>query len=118
MEHTEVKEELPPVSRGLLQALLYFDIFHYPLKAKEIWHATPYPVFDPTTINNSLEELVSDGYVKNKQGYYYVNLTSGIVENRIRGNALAQKHLATAQPYLRLVASFPFVRGVFLSGSI
>jgi len=41
-----------------------------------------------------------------------------LVTKRLDGNRLAEQRMKTARKYSRLIASFPFVRAVMLSGSI
>ncbi len=100
----------------LLRALLYFDIFDYPLTQNEIVR------FSPVVVNSSceqlLESLVRQNIIFRFGDFYSIKNDPSLAERRQKGNALAEKRMRNARTYSRLVASFPFVRAVLLSGSI
>ncbi|MEX0986736.1 MAG: hypothetical protein WD052_04600, partial [Bacteroidales bacterium] len=51
-------------------------------------------------------------------GFYCLGDNPGIVQRRMDGSLRAKNRLKTAIRYSRIISRFPFVRGVFLSGSI
>ena len=51
-------------------------------------------------------------------GYYYIGIDLGKVEKRIEGNKLAEKRMKNARFFSGVIASFPFTRGVYISGSL
>jgi len=107
------------LAHELLKALLYFDIFHFPLTAKEIKR------FCGT--NTTLEEVESElgffeklGYLQRKGEFYScskedINI---LVDRRIKGSLRAIQMLKKAVKYSTIISYFPFVRGVYLSGSL
>ena len=103
----------------LLKALLYFDIFQYPLTLKELRQFCG-TLTTLEEIENELGFLEKLGYVKQQQGFYSTADAdiSFVVERRIKGNTKAQQMLKISKRYSRLISFFPFTRGVYLSGSL
>ena len=102
--------------KNVLWTLLYFDIFHYPLTEKEIgWYS-------PRALNEqwqtSLVSLVSGKYIYLLNGFYTLHEDRNLVTRRQAGNLLATKRMKEAQRFSSLIAHFPFVRSVMLSGSL
>jgi hypothetical protein len=102
--------------KQLLRALLYFDIFDYPLTAEEIVQFSAAPTLFPSY--QVLEKLTSQGLIFRFQDFYSLQNNPGLVSRRLNGNALAEQKMKTAKKFSKLVSMFPFVRAVMLSGSI
>ncbi|HTH54902.1 MAG TPA: hypothetical protein VL728_02575 [Cyclobacteriaceae bacterium] len=104
------------VDKALVRAILYFDIFNYPITADEA------RAFAPSSIkgrsDHLLDNLVSQGILFKLDEFYSVRNDPSMVTKRLEGNRLAERRMQTARKYSRLIASFPFVRAVMLSGSI
>jgi len=104
------------VEKHFLRALLYFDIFNYPLTAVEVARYSPAIVnFSP---DRFLEDLVSRKMLFRFENFYALQEDPQIALRRLKGNALAEKKMKTAKKFSYLVSLFPFVRAVMLSGSI
>ncbi|WP_435354583.1 hypothetical protein [Emticicia sp. SJ17W-69] len=99
----------------ILQAIIYSNIFQYPLTKEEIFHRTSLSVVE---VEKGLEDLKANGQIFLIENYYCLQNQAQLVENRIKRNKLAEKRLPTARFITRIIALFPFIRGVFLSGSI
>jgi hypothetical protein len=102
--------------KNILLPLLYFDIFNYPLTEEEIMRFAPSPL--AADFGSDLVNLTDRQLVYRFGDYYSVTNDPSSVDRRKAGNALAQKKMPTARKFARLMASFPFVRAVMLSGSI
>jgi len=106
------------IGQCIIQTVLYFDVFKYPLTADEIYQnmsvETPKDVF-----LQELDQLIHMGLLKKKEGYI-LNSSSleTIVERRVKGNTAAERILPLAHCYAKKVASFPFVEGVCISGGL
>src|SRR5258706_389023 len=102
--------------KALLRAIMYFDVFNYPITAEEAL------AFAPLSIDHSskprLQNLVDEKVIFKLGKFYSIQNNFELVERRLRGNLLAERKMKTAEKYSRLISSFPFVRGVLLSGSI
>jgi hypothetical protein len=106
-------------SNAALSTLLYFDLFHHALTEEEIHqylHFTPMP-FEETA--KSIDTLVSEGFVQKTNNHFYLSgANREIIEKRKQGEEASGKALRTAKKYTRIIAMFPFVRAVFISGSL
>jgi hypothetical protein len=106
-------------SKAVLNTLLYFDIFRHPLTKEEIHQYLHHTDILLEEISFSIEELIEEGYIREENALFFISGNhSGIIEKRKRGEEYSEKSIKTARKYSKLIAAFPFVRAVFLSGSI
>lgn len=112
----EVKK-LSPVSSSIVKALLYFDIFDYPLLFEEIkeYNNTEAAEVDLT---KALDELVKNKSLCFQDGFYFLPEKHEIVGRRKDGNQLAEKYFKIAMRVSRFISYFPFVRCVCISGTL
>ncbi len=107
---------LKPVStKSLEEVLHYFDFFNHALAAEEILRYIAVPA-SLSKVKEGLQLLTMEGLVYEKQGWFA--LDSASLELRIKHEQLNQKRLKLARRVGRFIALFPFVRGVYLSGSL
>jgi len=109
-------EYFTEVDKALIRSILYFDIFNYPITAEEARAFAPFLI--DLDCAQCLDNLVSQGILFKHGDFYSVRNDAGLAARRLEGNRLASQRLKTARKYSRLIASFPFVRAVMLSGSI
>ncbi len=102
----------------VLKLLLYFDVFSHPLKEEEIRQYLGVPEKDIAKLESALQYLKSQGLVNFFEGYYFTGTDRTKVSRRKQANLYAEKRMKTALVFSRIISWFPFVRGVFLSGSI
>lgn len=102
----------------LVKILLYFDVFSYPLTKGEIISYSGIGRNGKQSADRILDSLKERGFVNYYRGYYYVGNQQSIVPRRIEGNRRAAGRMRDAMRYSRIIAAFPFIRGVFLSGSL
>lgn len=103
---------------GILSTLLYFDLFSYPLTRNEIFKYCHAPLDSDLELDTVLARLVELGLVKHEGMFYFVNSSNHVVERRINGNLCAESALKRARFFSRLISVFPFVKAVFISGSL
>ncbi|MEO8086446.1 MAG: nucleotidyltransferase domain-containing protein [Bacteroidota bacterium] len=108
----------PDARSAVIRTLLYFNIFNHPLTEKEIFNLLQQKEIVESGIESALESLIHDGIIQFHQGYYFLNNTSNIIQRRIDGESNAAKSFAIAKKYSKLIAKFPFVRSIALSGSL
>jgi hypothetical protein len=106
------------VAEKILRFLIYFDLFSYPLTKEELAAFTGTGTDEATLLDKALQSLVESGIIFLHKGFYHLNPDKMIIERRIKGNELALKRMKTALRFSKIIARFPYVRGVLLSGSI
>ncbi len=93
--------------------LLYFDLFDHPLTSEEIY------TFFPEKLDFAdFERQLSTCDIPSSKGMYHVRETNDLVSIRKRREADARTMLAASAIVGKALKIFPFVRGVFLSGSL
>lgn len=108
---------LRELSAAVLRVLAYFDVFKHPLTAQEVFEYCDYPPADVAAVQTELAELSRLGCVREEGGYYALDAGSS-VDQRQRAAARCTEYLRQGYRYSRLIARFPFVRGVGISGSL
>lgn len=106
------------LAQSFIRKLLYFDIFSHPLSAKEIFEYCDLPGVESKEGLRILKELTSRKLLGCESGYYYLGNDSSKVVRRLEGNLLASLRMKDARKYAAIAAAFPFVRAVFISGSL
>lgn len=101
----------------ILRVVAYFDIFQYPLTLTEIRNYLPRPQALPVFENN-LKLLVAEKRLYYHKGFYSLHNNGLLSHRRLEGNERARKLTPKAFKAGRLIYSFPFVRAVFISGSL
>lgn len=107
-----------PTRHALLSALWYFEIFQYPLTAAELKQYSNCADVPADELQEKLHELVTEGVAFQFGPYFQTIDDRSWVERRIDYNQRADKFLPVARRMARFIAAFPFVRGVFVSGSL
>lgn len=101
----------------VLATLLYFEIFSFPLTAEEIWRYSPQDC-SISDIKLTLRALRAEGLVSQHQGFYSTQQKPEWVEQRLNNAERAQRYRKRARWAVALMRHFPFVRAVFISGSM
>lgn len=108
--HTDLEEKV-------LNTLVYFDIFNYPLKAPEVFSFIRSNV-SQQCVSECLHELTKRGHVFSFGDLYSLHADERNCQRRISGNIEATKWLSVAGKQANFIGQFPFVRGVMASGSL
>ncbi|MDO3624773.1 nucleotidyltransferase domain-containing protein [Mucilaginibacter sp. BT774] len=103
--------------KQILSTIAYFDLFHYPLTAEEIYLSLPVKC-DTADFEYGLKYLVIDRMIYHFDKFYALKNEYFLVERRLEGNARAAKLTDTAKKVSNLLVRFPFVRGIAISGSL
>ncbi|MCB9169832.1 MAG: hypothetical protein H6594_05695 [Flavobacteriales bacterium] len=100
--------------RSALRTLVYFDLFHHPLRPEEVVRFADSSMSD----DRILGDLVEQQLVRSIDGYLLMNNNTGMLDQRRTDEVRAQARMGKARRMSRLIGAFPFVRGVLLSGSM
>lgn len=102
---------------GCFLALQYFGIFRYPLKMEEIRDFNPVKA-TPDETRSALDELAAEGTIYQRGPFFLPVKDEEWVPARIIANERAYQLLEKSGNYVSVIASFPFVRGIAISGSL
>ncbi|HSY77408.1 MAG TPA: nucleotidyltransferase domain-containing protein, partial [Bacteroidia bacterium] len=102
----------------IIRCLMYFDIFNYPLSKTEILDNTAYKNIALTDVEADLAGLLHDGVIAQRDGFYFLPGRQSVIDFRLKVNATAQKFWPKALSMSGLISGFPFVEGVFITGSL
>ncbi|MBK8340723.1 MAG: nucleotidyltransferase domain-containing protein [Flavobacteriales bacterium] len=109
----------PLVAQGaILRTLAYFDVFRHPLTVEEIQRFgdhTPIPAED---LLHALRALEQKGIVSRHKDHWSLMDCTTAVAQREEAETRARQRMPKALAMSRRIARFPFVRAVFLSGSM
>ncbi|HEY1216923.1 MAG TPA: hypothetical protein VGE93_25135, partial [Bryobacteraceae bacterium] len=97
--------------------MAYFDIFHYPLTLEDVcWFLETDASIEH--VRQEVEALIGEGRLFRSGPFYSLQNDPNLAIRRLRGEAHADELLLIANRGARLLYQFPFVRGVFISGSL
>lgn len=105
------------VKLDILATLSYFDIFDYPLTQTEIFKFLGNP-YSTEAFAEGLHQLTTERWVFKLDEFYSLQNEYAIILRRRKGNLHAKKMLETAKKIAGFLSSFPFVKGVAVSGSL
>ncbi len=110
---------MKPLHTQILRTLLYYDIWQYPLTAKELYTFLP---ANPITFDEFGLKLRADGpgdSVLIEQGHYFVKgRPVDVVGLRKQRERHARLLWHAARISTHIIKRFPFVRGIFVSGDL
>ncbi|MBL7951561.1 MAG: nucleotidyltransferase domain-containing protein [Flavobacteriales bacterium] len=101
-----------------LRVLAYFDVFSHPLKIDEILRFADDGPQCAELIERALGELSDHGIVQQHASYWGLSDIRTKVDRRIASERRAVARMPKAHGMSRRIARFPFVRAVFISGSM
>ena len=107
------------VQKAILRALLYYDIWEYPLTMKELHCFLPVNGLDYDRFRSLLEKEGPGEAVRRSGEYFFLSSRSPeIVETRQEREKNAARLWKIARVSMHVIKRFPFVRGVFVSGDL
>lgn len=118
VEREKDKIEISELAKSILKTLAYYDIFSYPLTEDEIFFGTNTNGNSKAEVVEELNFLHSQGLIQKNDKFYLLTANNKLIRRRIEGNRRALRKMKTAKRVSKLIARFPYVRAVFLSGSI
>ncbi len=110
---------MKPLHTEILRALLYYDIWHYPLTARELFAFLPVNSMTFEDFARNIEVNGPGANVFVEDGHYFVRGKSpAIVQQRGEKERHARHLWNWARLSMHIIKRFPFVRGVFVSGDL
>lgn len=106
------------LEQKVIRTLIYYDIFNYPLKAKEVFRFLGMNSVSEKDVEITLNALSDQGYIYRFKEFYSLQPKEANIVRRLNGNTQAQQSLPTAKKIALLIAKFPFTRAVMASGSL
>ncbi|MEM6725047.1 MAG: nucleotidyltransferase domain-containing protein [Bacteroidota bacterium] len=101
----------------VLQHLLYYDIFSYPLSEEEIKNHLQQD-WTSEAVRLMLGDLVDKGWLFKHQDFFALDDDPAKAEERLIRMERSKKYTRIAFRMGKLIAAFPFVQGVYVSGSL
>lgn len=100
-----------------LKTLRYFALFQYPLNQEELWQFASCS-YTREILDQSLILLLDQKQIFRIGPYYLPQDEPEWVEKRKQGEVLARRKMKKARRSAKVIAQFPFVRSVCISGSL
>lgn len=105
------------IKENILATLAYFDMFEYPLTSNEVF-AFLENNYDSAEFIEALDQLCTSRMTFRFGDYYSLRNNTQVVSIRKEGNKKAIEMLEIAKRVGELLITFPYVRGVGISGSL
>jgi hypothetical protein len=118
MRESQRNTDLTSVQEHILRTLLYFDIFHYPLKENEIFKFLGRNGVEPNAVAADAELLVQNRIIFRFGELFSLHNDNANVLRRIEGNRIATQGMKIAEKMSRKIGRFPFIEAVMVSGSL
>jgi hypothetical protein len=110
---------MPRLHDEILRTVLYYDIWHYPLNATELFNFLPVNSITLDEFKQYLQEYGAGDLVREHEGFYFAgNKTKVVVTRRESKERHARWMWRMARLSTHIIKRFPFVRGVFVSGDL
>lgn len=104
--------------QSVLSALAYYDLFNYPLRSSEVFRFMGTNHVNEKDVTDALLDLCHMNIVYQQGDFFTLQNNEWITIRRLKGNAEAEKYLLLAKKKAKMIMQFPFVRAVFVSGSL
>lgn len=116
MSELELSENIN-LKKEIIAVLIRFDIFNQPLTAFEFYKFLGIKS-DYSFLLQALAELKTEGKISFLFGFYCLPGRSEIIKERFKRLNYFNFKIKKAKSFTRLIAPFPFIKGVFVSNII
>ena len=112
--------QISPVARSVLGALAYADLFDFPLSLPEIVRYQIGTRFSPEEITGALvgDQVLARSILRSPKGFYSLLDREVVFATRDKREVASEKVWERARLYARLLARFPFVRMIAVTGAL
>lgn len=101
---------------NVLKPIIYFSVFNHPLTKEEIFRFSD--ITDIEKAENQLNNYAETGVIKKIDNYILVQNNTSQITKRENGNKAAENVMPQVKQTAKFIASFPFIQGVAISGSL
>ena len=112
----------PPVEyhteSAVLQTLAYFEVFSYPLTKEELFTFCSEVSASEEDVFESIQDLVNQACIFQFGTFFQLKNDASWAKRRLDYNRRADETLPIARRMARFIGGFPYVRAVFVSGSL
>lgn len=115
--HIPVLDEGLSLRSSIIETLRYFHVFRHPLYANEIRKFLNSSINDDILLFH-LNAMVREGEIFYSHSMYALENSSQIFLKRLVGADIANEKIKGAYKSAKIIASFPFVKCVCISGSL
>lgn len=110
---------MDPLKENIIRTLLYYDIFKHPLKPDEIFSLLPQNSITKKDVSDVLLQISKENpKVSSKENYYFIGGNEDYIELRKSRESYSKKSWKLAKFVTHIIKRFPFVRAVFVTGSL
>lgn len=115
-DYTATKDDVA-LRSYILKTLKYYHVFRHPLYADEI-HSFLQIEAPRSELQHMLDDMVRDEHIFYAHNMYSLENSSQIFLKRLIGADMAAEKMIEARRCATIIAAFPFVKGVCVSGSL
>lgn len=108
-------KKIPEIQKAIINVLEYFDFFQHSLYPDEILKYLSLKA-SQETVSKNLEEMASTGYIFTKNDLWALNNKS--LDSRLNNLKRNARLLRISKRMGWIIRKFPFVKGVYISGSL
>ena len=114
-----ITAELSDLEHEILHTIAYFDVFSYPLTKTQLHSFLAYQATTELLLEEALQQLVQKKLIHSSRDYFYSSTRGDeIVTDRLENERRASKMLKQARWVSFFLKQVPFVRAVFITGSL
>ncbi|RPI03345.1 MAG: hypothetical protein EHM64_12460 [Ignavibacteriae bacterium] len=107
------------LEREILQTISYFDVFSYPLTRRQLHVFLARVATTDLQLEETLQRMLQNKLISSSRGYFYSsNRRDEIVAVRLENERRASRMLRQARWVSFFLKQIPFVRAVFVTGSL
>lgn len=112
-------EKVNTLKENIIKTLLYYDIFKHPLRSSEIFSLLPQNTISKSDLEKVLEEnFNNNSQICSKNDYYFIGQNENYIELRKFRESYSKKSWKLARSVTHIIKRFPFVKAVFVTGSL
>jgi hypothetical protein len=106
------------IKNAILKALIYSNIFDYPLTPEEVHRYLPGVKLTRETLTQSLQKLVESKKIGFRDDYYFLAGREKIVHIRQKRAEISRRKISKAQKYGQFLKLIPWLKMVAITGTL